>query len=138
MKESKILGLALLIILCVVIYYIIYTIFVLQTTYVKSEIHFGRNYVDGSELSSEIFNKFLHDTITPLFKNGLTVYESYGQMFDGKKIEKQKNFVVVIVHKNDNQNKQNIVKIINLFKNEHKDLQVMKIEENVSVKFYNR
>ena len=59
-------------------------------------------------------------------------------MNDGKKIEKQRTFVIVIIHKNDDKNKQKIKKITDTFKREHKHLQSMTIQYNILPLFHNR
>ena len=59
-------------------------------------------------------------------------------MFDGNKIEKQRNFELLIIHKNDYTEKENIEKIIQIFKKKYGELQVIMFQQNISVNFYNR
>ena len=67
--------------------------------------------INGTSVSFNDFNSFLNDIITPLFPMGLTVHNT-----DGQKIEKEKSFVVVLVHKSTLLNNENVNKIINLYR----------------------
>lgn len=111
-----------------------------SSEYLKTEILFGRNFIDKTELSSDNWNSYVDEVVTKFFPYGLTITESEGQMFDGSKIEKQRNFGLLIIHKNDKINKENIEKIIQIFRKKYNnELQVIKIQENnISVNFYNR
>ena len=111
-----------------------------NSRFVKSEILFGRNHDNNvDELSEEAWEMFLEKNVTPIFPHGFTVTSSKGQMLDSNnKIEKQRNFGLFIIHKNDFTNKANIDKIVHTFKKTYPDLQVIKFQHNVEVELYNR
>ena len=110
-----------------------------NSLFIKSTISFGRSFRNETELTYENWKLFIDNIVSNFFPNGLTISESEGRMFDGTKIVKNKNFDLFIVHKNDEINKEKIEKIIEIFRKKYNnELQVMKMEENVSVVFYNR
>jgi hypothetical protein len=43
------------------------------------QMFFGRNIPHHHSVTSEQWNKFLRQTVTPLFPDGFTVYDAYGQ-----------------------------------------------------------
>ena len=110
----------------------------LGTPFIKSEILFGRKFVNNNELTDQQWNAFVGQFVTPLFPSGLTMTESKGQMLDGNTIVKQRNFGLTIIHPNTQKDKQHINKIINIFKRKYPELQAMKTQHFVSATFYNR
>ena len=118
-------------------FYIVYFL-TFSLIYLRTEILFGRNFIDKRELTEDEFNTFVDEIATKYFPYGLTTRISTGQMFDGNKIEKQRNFELLIIHKNDYTEKENIEKIIQIFKKKYGELQVIMFQQNISVNFYNR
>ena len=106
--------------------------------YVKTEMYFGRNMTDGTSVSHEEFNKFLNEIITPLFPMGLTVHDVNGQMFDGKQIEKELSFVVVIVHEPTVDYNKKVDKAIDSYKTHFKTTQVMQTRYVIDANFHHR
>ena len=106
--------------------------------YVKTEMYFGRNMVDGTNVSNDEFHKFLNEIITPLFPMGLTVYNTNGQMFDGKRIEKELTFVVMVVHEPTVAYNNNVVKAIDSYKTRFKTTQVMQTQYSIDATFHHR
>ena len=134
-KEIIIILMSTLAIIIVIMFYF-YKYF--NSTFIKTEILFGRNFIDKRELTEDEFNTFVDEIATKYFPYGLTTRISTGQMFDGNKIEKQRNFELLIIHKNDYIEKENIEKIIQIFKKKYGELQVIMFQQNISVNFYNR
>ena len=134
-KEIIIILMSTLAIIIVIMFYF-YKYF--NSTFIKTEILFGRNFIDKRELTEDEFNTFVDEIATKYFPYGLTTRISTGQMFDGNKIEKQRNFELLIIHKNDYTEKENIEKIIQIFKKKYRELQVIMFQQNISVNFYNR
>lgn len=129
----------LILIICILIFYCFYMNIFGNSLFIKSTISFGRSFRNETELTYENWKLFIDNIVSNFFPNGLTISESEGRMFDGTKIVKNKNFDLFIVHKNDEINKEKIEKIIEIFRKKYNnELQVMKMEENVSVVFYNR
>jgi Protein of unknown function (DUF3574) len=65
---------------------------------IEAELFFGRNIAGGGEVSEEEFQEFVDRVITPLFPDGLTVFEANGQFQDstGKIIEEESKTVKLI------------------------------------------
>ncbi len=67
---------------------------------VRSELYFGLKKSDGTSVTEAEWQDFLDKSVTPLFPDGLTVFDSYGQYKDSHgRIIKEKTKVLVIVHK---------------------------------------
>jgi hypothetical protein len=115
-----------------------------KNEYVKAEFHFGRNYYPSSqenkvkEVSKDDFFQFIDDYVTPLFPEGLTTTESSGQMFDGKKLEKQDNFELIIIHKNTTGEKEKLDKVAQEYKKRFIRSQVLVYTYDVEPVFYNK
>jgi len=134
MSKEIIISLVCIIIILIILYIYNYN----NSRFIKTEILFGRNFIDDKELSENEFNIFVDEIVAKYFPYGFTVTTSRGQMFDGNKIVKQRNLGIYIIHKNNYIQKENIEKIIQTFRKKYKDLQITKFQENVSVEFYNR
>ena len=106
--------------------------------YVKTEMYFGRNMLDGTNVSNDEFHKFLNEIMTPLFPMGLTVYSTNGQMFDGKQIVKELSFVVMVVHEPTVAYNNNVVKAIDSYKTRFKTTQVMQTQYSTDATFHHR
>ena len=106
--------------------------------YVKTEMYFGRNMLDGTNVSNDEFHKFLNEIMTPLFPMGLTVYSTNGQMFDGKQIVKELSFVVIVVHEPTVAYNNNVVKAIDSYKTRFKTTQVMQTQYSTDATFHHR
>ena len=106
--------------------------------HVKTEMYFGRNMLDGTNVSHDDFHTFLNEVITPLFPMGLTVHTTNGQMFDGKQIEKELSFVVVVVHDPTADYNKNIDKAIDSYKTRFKTTQVMQTQYPIDANFHHR
>lgn len=139
MQQSQLFMILFIIVIISIFFFIYYKTKETSSDFIKSSIYFGRTYRNETELSFENWNSYVDEVVTIFFPYGLTTTQSDGQMFDGTKIIKNKNFELLIVHKNDAKSKENIEKIIEIFRKKHNnELQVMKIQENISVDFYNR
>ena len=106
--------------------------------YVKTEMYFGRNRTDGTSVSHAEFHKFLNELMTPLFPMGFTVHDTNGQMFDGKHIEKELSFVVVIVHEPTVSYNEKVAKAVDSYKTHFKTTHVMHTQHAIDATFHHR
>jgi hypothetical protein len=66
------------------------------TAMTRLELLFGRGKPDGSSVTDAEWKAFLDAEVTPLFPDGLTVLEGYGQWRDGDAIKSEKSIMLVI------------------------------------------
>ncbi len=67
--------------------------------FIRTELFFGRNKPDGTEVSEEEFADFLNVTITPEFPDGLTVLSGIGQFRDSEgRIIQEKAKVLILLY----------------------------------------
>ncbi|WP_342744715.1 DUF3574 domain-containing protein [Actinophytocola xinjiangensis] len=63
-------------------------------TYKRTELYFGGNRPDGSEITPAEFELFLDKEVTPAFPDGLTWLEGHGQWMGGK----EDSYVLIILY----------------------------------------
>jgi hypothetical protein len=103
----------------------------------STEIYFGRHFSTRGEISEQQFDRFLAHHVTPAFPAGMTVYDAYGQMqHHSGQIAKQKTKVVVLVHQNSKADDDAINKIINAYRDEFGNPQVMLLTRAVKPVFW--
>jgi len=68
--------------------------------FLRTELFFGADKPDGSEISKEEFRRFLKEEITPRFPDGLTVLTGTGQFRDSEnnKIIREKSMVLILLY----------------------------------------
>ena len=64
----------------------------------RLELLFGRGKPDGSSVTDAEWKAFLDAEVTPLFPDGLTVLDGYGQWREGGAIKSEQSIVLVIWH----------------------------------------
>jgi len=104
-------------------------------SFIRTELFFGRNRPDGTEVSSEDFADFLNVTISPEFPDGLTVLDGIGQFRDaeGKTIrEKAKVLILLYPSKTKRQSSQ-IERIRTAYKDRFEQQSVLRVDD-VSVR----
>jgi len=139
MNSNKLFMLLLILIISISIFFFFYNSSFGNSEFIKTTISFGRTFINQSELTYDNWKIFIDDIVINFFPEGLTIFQSEGHILDGNKIQKNKNFDLFIVHKNNVINKEKIEKIIQIFRKKYNnELQVMKIQENVLVDFYTR
>lgn len=103
----------------------------------RTELFFGRNKPDGTEITEEEFTAFLDEIITPEFPEGLTVLDGIGQFRDAKgKIIQEKAKVLVLIYssKMRRQNNRKIERIRNAYKKRFQQESVLRVESVLPVK----
>ncbi|MGH9837819.1 MAG: DUF3574 domain-containing protein [Blastocatellia bacterium] len=68
--------------------------------FLRTELFFGADKPDGSEIGKEEFRRFLKEEITPRFPDGLTVLTGTGQFRDSEsdKIIREKSMVLILLY----------------------------------------
>lgn len=64
----------------------------------RLELLFGRGKPDGTSVTDAEWKAFLDAQVTPLFPDGLTVIDGYGQWRDGDVVKSEKSIMLVIWH----------------------------------------
>ncbi len=64
----------------------------------RTELYFGTDKNDGTEVTGEEWDKFLAETVTPKFPDGFTVLEGYGQFrgSDGKIVRERSKVLILL------------------------------------------
>jgi hypothetical protein len=68
--------------------------------FLRTELFFGTEKPDGSEISKEDFRRFLKEEITPRFPDGLTVLTGTGQFRDAEsdRVIREKSIVLILLY----------------------------------------
>jgi len=68
--------------------------------FIRTELFFGGDKPDGSEVSKEEFQGFLDQKVTPLFPDGLTVLTGKGQFCcdAGGQLVQERSFVLILLY----------------------------------------
>ncbi len=105
--------------------------------FIRTELFFGRNKPDGTEVSEEEFAAFLNDTITPEFPDGLTVLDGIGQFRDANGVviqEKAKVLILLYPQNLRRQSNRKIERIREAYKERFKQQSVLRVDDALNVK----
>jgi hypothetical protein len=81
---------------------------IVSNLFIRTELFFGRNKPDGTEVSEEYFAGFLKEIVTPEFPDGLTVLDGIGQFRDAKgNVIQEKAKVLVLLYSSDKRKQSN-------------------------------
>ena len=100
--------------------------------FIRTELFFGRNKPDGTEVSQEEFDDFLSVTITPEFPDGLTVLDAVGQFrdADGNIIrEKAKILILLYPSSAKRQSSRKIERIRTAYKDRFNQQSVLRVDD---------
>jgi len=102
---------------------------------VSDTLYFG---MSGAKepVTDDQWNRFLSEVVTPLFPDGLTVWDAKGQ-WRGKsgKIGKEKTKVLLLIHPDSSQADRAIQEIIDAYKKQFDQESVMKVRAPADVSF---
>jgi DNA/RNA-binding domain of Phe-tRNA-synthetase-like protein len=105
---------------------------------IQKDLFFGRNIAGGGEVSEAEFQTFVDREITPLFPDGLTIFDAEGQIFDRKNtlIEK-KTKVVTIFAEDSPKSDRNIQNIVNAYIQQFQQQSLLQVtnEDDLKVAF---
>lgn len=106
-------------------------------SFIRTELFFGRNKPDGSEVSAEEFNDFLNVTITPEFPDGLTVLDGIGQFRDanGNTIREKAKVLILLYPSNTKRpSSRKIERVRTAYKNRFQQQSVLRVDDVLPVK----
>ena len=70
-----------------------------SSPFIRTELYFGRNKSDGTEVSRKAFDDFLAGFVTERFPDGLTVLKGRGQFLNSKgDVERERSFVLILLY----------------------------------------
>lgn len=106
-------------------------------TFWRTELYFGRDKNDGTQVSDEEWSKFLDEVVTPKFPDGLTVLDGKGQYrIENGTIVKENSKVLILLYtpKTRLLNSRKIDQIRNEYKKLFKQESVMRIDLQQTVR----
>ncbi|MGH9893759.1 MAG: DUF3574 domain-containing protein [bacterium] len=105
--------------------------------FARTELFFGLSKSDGSTISEFQFRRFLRDTVTPLFPDGLTVLSGLGQFKDssGRIIREGARLVILLYPLDAAGASENIDAIREAYKEEFEQQSVLRTDSIDCVSF---
>jgi Protein of unknown function (DUF3574) len=77
--------------------------------FIRTELYFGRNKSDGTEVSRKEFDEFLSGFVTERFPDGLTVLKGRGQFLNSKgDVERERSVVLILLYPTSARNEKHI------------------------------
>src|SRR5262245_19398511 len=77
--------------------------------FTRTELFFGRNKPDGTEVSQKEFDKFLSGFVTERFPDGLTVLKGNGQFLNSEgDVERERSVVLILLYPVSARNEKSI------------------------------
>jgi Protein of unknown function (DUF3574) len=77
--------------------------------FTRTELYFGRNKSDGTEVSRKEFDGFLSGFVTERFPDGLTVLEGRGQFLNSEgEVERERSVVLILLYPVSARNEKHI------------------------------
>ena len=104
---------------------------ILSKQFLRTELYFGMNKNDGTQVLGDDWNKFLAEEVTPKFPEGFTVLEGLGQYRDSAgKIVKENSKVLILLYpiKNRKSTNQKIEQIRQSYKKAFQQESVLRID----------
>lgn len=102
----------------------------------RTELYFGSEQPDGSEVTDEQFDAFVDSTVTPLFPDGLTQLTGEGQFLGSTGPIEEKSFVVILLYPfDDRQANREIEQIRTAYKAKFKQESVLRADSQDRVSF---
>jgi hypothetical protein len=100
--------------------------------FLRTELFFGTEKPDGSEISKDEFRKFLKEEITRRFPDGLTVLTGTGQFRDLEtdKVIREKSMVLILLYPLGawNESNEKIEQIRKVYKERFKQQSVLRVD----------
>jgi Protein of unknown function (DUF3574) len=80
-----------------------------SSPFIRTELYFGRNKPDGTEVSQKEFDKFLSGFVTERFPDGLTVLKGNGQFLNSEgDVERERSVVLILLYPVSARNEKSI------------------------------
>ncbi len=102
---------------------------------IRLELLFGRGKPDGTSVTDAEWKAFLDKEVTPLFPDGLTVLEGYGQWRDGTTVKSEETIVLVIWHASAVGDEAKIDSVRTAYKQRFQQQSVMRVDGASCVSF---
>ncbi|MBD3885294.1 DUF3574 domain-containing protein [Phormidium tenue FACHB-886] len=104
---------------------------------IQEDLYFGRNIGTTGQVTEAEFQQFLSQTVTPLFPDGLTVYNANGQFLDSTNtLIREPSQVVSLLYENNLTNQRSINQIIDAYKDQFQQESVLRVANpDINVSF---
>lgn len=109
----------------------------LSSGYIRTEIYCGLSKPDGGVVSETEWQKFLNDTVTPVFKTGYSVMNAEGRWMDtqNRSTITEKTKIIVIIYQWNREIHSAIDKIISTYKKRFQQQAVMRLDYRITARF---
>jgi hypothetical protein len=108
-----------------------------STSFYRTELYFGSERPDGSELTQEELERFVDDEVTPRFPDGLTLLTGEGQWRDssGEIVEEHSYVLILLYPPNDKEANDEIEEIREAYKRAFEQESVLRVDDLDEVSF---
>jgi hypothetical protein len=99
-------------------------------------LYFGRNIGDSAVVSDSAWARFVHESLTPAFPEGATIWDASGQWRapDGT-VVRERSFVVELLHLVTPDVEQRVQRVMNEYKHRFAQQSVLRMITNVRASF---
>jgi hypothetical protein len=103
----------------------------------RTELYFGSEKPDGSEVTEEEFEQFVDDEATPSFPDGLTTLTGEGQFrgSDGAMVEERSFVLILLYPPDDTEANAEIEELREDYKSEFEQESVLRVDSSERVSF---
>jgi Protein of unknown function (DUF3574) len=104
--------------------------------FIRTELYFGRNKPDGTEVSRKEFNGFLSGFVTERFPDGLTVLNGRGQFLNSRgDVERERSVVLILLYPTSARNEKSvkIEEIRDEYKRRFQQQSVLRVDDPLPV-----
>jgi hypothetical protein len=99
-------------------------------------LYFGRNIGDSAVVSDSAWAAFVHETITPTFPEGATIWDAAGQWrAPNGTVVRERSFVVELLHLVTPDVERRVVFVMNEYKRRFAQQSVLRMVTNVRASF---
>ena len=104
---------------------------------VSYELYMGMSKPDGGVVSAEEWRQFLNEEVTPLFPDGLSVLDAYGQyLYRGASEPTSENSkVLVIMGREGTEIDRKINRVVEAYKSQFDQESVLVVEKEIALSF---
>ena len=108
-----------------------------STSFYRTELYFGSERPDGSEVTEKQLERFVDDEVTPKFPDGLTLLTGEGQFRDssGEIVEEHSYVLILLYPPNDKEANDEIEEIREDYKRAFEQESVLRVDDLDEVSF---
>lgn len=108
-----------------------------STSFYRTELYFGSETPDGSEVTEEEFEQFVDNEVTPSFPDGLTLLRGEGQFRDssGEIVEEHSYVLILLYPPNDREANDEVEEIREDYKRDFEQESVLRVDDLEQVSF---